>query len=140
MLACSWYVLLNYCSDREGIATEWQVSPEDPGKRQIGVCHRTTATFVSLIIRKKTVLMCRSDVEQEAEQWAFEAFFPGFLGIPKSQPCVRGTCRAVPGYVCSPSRQTPERKDLLCSLSTDALCTSSKAILLGLYEMYCAMA
>lgn len=58
MLAGSWYVLLNYCSDREEIATEWQVSSEDPGMRQIWVCHRTTAFLVPLIIRKKSDCLC----------------------------------------------------------------------------------
>lgn len=90
MLADSWYALLNNCSDREEIATEWQASLEDPGKRQIWVRHRTTDLLVSLII----YYMCRSALRPGRGAGGSRGFS---LSFPKSQPCVRGTSRAVPG-------------------------------------------
>lgn len=117
MLAGSWYVLLNYCSDREETAAEWQASPEDPGKRQIWVCHRTTAFVVPLILRRKSECLCVGVFsEQESEKWVFEAFFPGFLSTPKSQPCVRATFGAIPRYPCRLSGRA-QRGRTCCALS-----------------------
>lgn len=93
MLAGSWYVLLNYCSDREEIATERQVSAI--GKRQIWGCCRTT---VSVFPDNQEEVMCRRLLRAGSRAVGFEEFPPGFLSPPKSQPCVRGMLRAVPGY------------------------------------------
>lgn len=74
--------------------------------------------------------------EQDAEQRGFQAFFAGFLSIPNSQPCARGTFRAISRYLCSLVWQTPKRTDLPCFHGADAPCVSSKAVLFGLYQMY----
>lgn len=133
-------MLLNYCSDREEIATAWQASPEDAGKRQICVCHRTSLLGSPNNQKKNQCSYVGVYPEQDAEQRGFEAFFAGFLSIPNSQPCARGTFRAISRYLCSLVWQTPKRTDLPCSRGADAPCVSSKAVLFGLYRMYHATA
>lgn len=73
MLAGSWYALLNYCSDREEIATEWQMCAI--GTMQIWECCRTT---VSVFPDKQEKIICRKLLQAEAERWALRTFPQGF--------------------------------------------------------------